>query len=51
MEITPNELIVLLGYKEAEIFKLRQRIAELEAGLMQSVKTDSNSHAELAEVT
>ena len=37
MEITPSELIVLLGYKEAEIYKLRQRVLELEAALSQQV--------------
>jgi hypothetical protein len=33
MEITPNEMIVLIGYKDCEIFKLRQRIVELEQQL------------------
>jgi hypothetical protein len=43
MEIEPNELIVLLGWKEAELHVLRKKVAKLEAMVAQLAQ-EAESH-------
>jgi hypothetical protein len=46
MEIQPDELIVLLGWKEAEIHVLRKKVAKLEAMVAQLAQQETDKPAE-----